>query len=168
MTIYVSNLSDLEVHASAVRPKRLISIIQPELQPPTPLAVTPAHHLRVPVHDISEPVCGAILPERSHIAAVIDFLDGWRARDPLMVDCLAGVSRSSAVALIAHFLTTGDAFASARALRGAAPHAWPNRRIVALADTVLDCGGQLRDAVDAMGAASPETMGTLVALPVGA
>ena len=48
------------------------------------------------------------------------------------------------------FLTTGDAFASARALRGAAPHAWPNRRIVALADTVLDCCGQL------------------VALPVGA
>ena len=70
--------------------------------------------------------------------------------------------------LAGDFPTTGAAFASAGALRGAAPHAWPNRRSVALADTVLDRAGQLRDAVPAMGAASPETMGTLVALPAGA
>ncbi|MYE82145.1 MAG: hypothetical protein F4X36_09960 [Gammaproteobacteria bacterium] len=166
MTIYVSNLADLETHARAVRPDRLISIIQPEFQPPTPNAVSPERHLRVPVHDISEPAPGSVLPERHHVEVIVRFLDDWRAVDSLMVHCLAGVSRSSATALLAHFLTTGDAFASARALRKAAPHAWPNRRIVALADNVLDCRGRLREAVDAMGPASTERLGTLVALPV--
>lgn len=168
MTIYVSNLADLESHARAVRPDRLISIIQPEFQPPTPTAVSPEHHLRVPVHDIAAPVPGSVLPERHHVEAIVRFLDDWRAGDPLMVHCLAGVSRSSATALLAHFLTTDDAFASARALRKAAPHAWPNRRIVALADNVLECGGRLLEAVDAMGPASTESLGTLVALPVEA
>ena len=173
MTIYVSNLHDLETHVRQARPDRLISIIQPEFQPPTPAGVSPGRHLRVPVHDISEPVAGSILPERHHVEAIVRFLDDWRAgnpprRAPLMVHCFAGVSRSSATALLAHFLTTDDAFASARALRAAAPHAWPNRRIVALADTVLDCGGRLREAVDAMGPASGESLGRLVALPVEA
>ena len=166
MTIYVSNLYDLETHARAVRPDRLISIIQPEFQPPTPTPVSPERHLRVPVHDIAEPVPRSIVPERHHVEDIVRFLDDWRARDPLMVHCLAGVSRSSATALLAHFLTTGDPFVSARALRKAAPHAWPNRRIVALADSVLDCGGRLSDAVDAMGPASTDSLGTLVALPV--
>lgn len=168
MTIYVTNLHDLEAHALAVRPDRLISIIQPEFQPPTPTAVSPDAHLRVPVHDIAAPVPGSILPERHHVETIVRFLDDWRAGDPLMVHCFAGVSRSSATALLAHFLTTDDAFASARALRDAAPHAWPNRRIVALADAVLDCRGQLREAVDAMGPASAESLGSLVALPVDA
>lgn len=166
MTIYVSNLYDLETHVRSVRPDRVISIIQPEFQPPTPTGVQPSRHLRVPVHDIAEPVAGSILPERHHVETIVRFLDDWRAGDPLMVHCLAGVSRSSATALLAHFLTTDDAFASARALRKAAPHAWPNRRIVALADNVLDCRGRLREAVDAMGPASTESLGTLVALPV--
>lgn len=166
MTIYVSNLADLESHARAVRPERLISIIQPEFQPPTPTAVSGQRHLRVPVHDIAEPVPGSILPERHHVEVIVRFLDDWRAGDPLMVHCLAGVSRSSATALLAHFLISGDPFVSARALREAAPHAWPNRRIVALADTVLECRGRLREAVDAMGPATTETLGTLVALPV--
>ena len=166
MTIYVSNLSDLETHARAVRPERVISIIQPELQPPTPAGVAPQRHLRVPVHDVSEPAFESILPERRHVETIVAFLRDWSADDSLMVHCFAGVSRSSAVALIAHFLQSGDALASALALRAAAPHAWPNRRIVALADAVLDCGGRLIDAREAMGDASMETRGSLVALPV--
>ena len=100
MTIYVSNLSDLETHTRAVRPERLISIIQPELQPPTPAGVAPQRHLRVPVHDVSEPAFESILPERRHVETIVAFLRDWSADDSLMVHCLAGVSRSSAVALI--------------------------------------------------------------------
>ena len=113
MTIYVSNLSDLETHTRAVRPERLISIIQPELQPPTPAGVAPQRHLRVPVHDVSEPAFESILPERRHVETIVAFLRDWSADDSLMVHCFAGVSRSSAVALIADVLHSGDALASA-------------------------------------------------------
>jgi predicted protein tyrosine phosphatase len=51
-------------------------------------------------------------------------------------------------------------------LRQRAPHAQPNRRIVALADDMLDLDGRLVDAVEAIGAREPGlNMGRLVQLP---
>ena len=59
---------------------------------------------------------------------LIDFLDTWDGEAALLIHCLAGVSRSTAAALIAHVLKTGDPRKSATALRKASPYAWPNRR----------------------------------------
>jgi predicted protein tyrosine phosphatase len=51
-------------------------------------------------------------------------------------------------------------------LRQLAPHAKPNRRMIALADEALGLGGRLAGAVEAMGEPDFSTMGNLITLPV--
>ncbi len=71
----------------------------------------------------------------------------------MLIHCWAGISRStaSAFALACERSPDADERAIAQAMRAAAPHASPNRRIVALADDMLDRRGRMVDAVAAMG-----------------
>lgn len=157
MTIYVSSLADMPHLVPKLGVRDLVSIIQPNDQPPTPPGVDPARHHRCPVHDIVEAQPGEVLPEANHIAELIEFLRTWDSETPLLIHCLAGVSRSTAVALVAHVMQTGDPRKSAAALRDASPYAWPNRRIVALADSFLGLDGELIAAREGMGPAVWET-----------
>jgi predicted protein tyrosine phosphatase len=124
-------------HVEALGPARLVSIVQPEFQPDRPAGLAVGAHLRVGVHDITDRRQGGILIEEPQVVR--------------LVHCWAGISRSPATALIARYVKCGDAEASALALRAAAPHAIPNRRIVQLADDVLGCGGALLGALEGMG-----------------
>ncbi len=144
----------------------LVSIIQPEFQPDTPPEILPERHLRVQVHDISEPQPGSVHPARDHIEQLIGFLTAWPVDAPLVSHCYAGISRSTAVALIALAMKTGSEKDAAAALRAAAPHAVPNRLIVTLADEILGLDGRLVAARDAMGEHQPAAQGPLVTLPV--
>ena len=156
MDIYVS-LADMPGLVSQLGVRDLVSIIQPSAQPPTPPGVDPDRHHRCPVHDIVEAQPGEVLPEARHIEELIRFLGTWDGEAPLLIHCLAGVSRSTAVALITHVMQTGNPRMSATALRQASPYAWPNRRIVALADSILGLDGDLIEAREAMGPATWET-----------
>ena len=166
MNIYVTSLFEMPHYVQTLQPSHLISIIQPEFQPPTPAGIAQANHHRVQVHDIVEPVPGFIHPRESHIRELIDFLAGWQAETPLLVHCYAGISRSSAVALIARVVKSGKPLDSATALRRAAPQAKPNSLIVALADDTLNLGGSLIDARLSMGVGEFAEETTLVELPV--
>ena len=166
MYIYVTSLFDMPHYVRTLGPSHLVSIIQPELQPHRPLEIAPDNHLRVQVHDISEPMCGSIVPGSEHIRELIDFLQGWEADAPLLVHCYAGISRSTATALIARVVKTGDPFAAAKALREAAPHARPNSLIISLADEILGFGGRLIEAKQAMGQGLITEEDVLVELPV--
>lgn len=157
MTIYVSSLADMPGLVREFGVRDLVSVIQHDAQPPTPPEVDPARHYRCTVHDIAEPVPGETLPETAHVVGLIDFLRTWDADAPLLIHCHAGVSRSTAVALIAHVLRTGDPGKSAATLRAASSYAWPNRRIVALADGILGFDGKLIQAREDMGPATWET-----------
>jgi predicted protein tyrosine phosphatase len=95
--------------------------------------------------------------------------------DPLLIHCAAGISRhcaagisrSMASALIALVLKAGGREPeAAQSIRVAAPHAHPNRRIVALADEILGLEGRLIAAREAMGPAEPMMHGPLVRLPL--
>ena len=78
---------------------------------------------------------------------------GWDARAPMVVHCFAGISRSTASA----FAIACDRNPDADEMDdrpGHAPRrrpAFPNRRIVALADDILGRRGRMVDAVEAMG-----------------
>ena len=157
MTIYISSLADMPRLVRQLGIRDLVSIIQPTAQPPTPPEIEPARHYRCALHDIVKPNPGDVLPERSHISDLIAFLRTWDGEEPLLIHCLAGVSRSTAAGLIAHVLQTGDPRKSAAALRRASPYAWPNRRIVALADSILGFDGDLIEAREGMGPAVWET-----------
>ncbi len=163
MPIIISSLADMPDLVREFGVRDLVSVIHPEAQPPTPSEIDPVRHHRCAVHDIVEPKLGEISPQTGHIEALIKFLDTWESEVPLLVHCLAGVSRSTAVGLIAHTLKTGDPRKSAKALRKASPYAWPNRRILALADSILGLGGELTKAREAMGPANWEADATYVA-----
>lgn len=166
-TLYVCNILEMPLHAHALRPSNLISLVAPEEQPPTPSEVTSDRHLRVEIHDICEPLDSYIVPTDSHISCLIDFLYTWDGSSPLLIHCIAGVSRSMAAALIALSLfNRGCEAESAHYLRLTAPHAHPNRRIIAIADEILGCKGRLVAARESMGTAEPIQAGPLVRLPV--
>lgn len=161
--IYVCNLEEMPRHAESLRPSHLVSLNNPDELPQTPPGVRPSRHLRIAMHDITDPVDDHIHPEVEHVEALVAFLQGWSREGPLLIHCYAGVSRSMAAALIALRLHVFDDPASAaRRLRAAAPHARPNRRIIELADPLLGAGGRLVAGLADMGDALPVIQGPLV------
>jgi predicted protein tyrosine phosphatase len=60
----------------------------------------------------------------------------------------------------------GRELEAARLVRSAARHAWPNRRMIAVADELLGCGGRLIEAREAMGPADLLPLAPLVRLPL--
>lgn len=166
--IYVCNLHEMPGHVGTVQPSHLVSLVTSAEQPPTPDGVLVERHLRIEIDDISEPLPGAVLPERHHVERLLEFLHVWEHDDaPLMIHCVAGISRSMASALIGLVLKAGGQEAeAARHLRAQAPHAQPNRRMIALADDILGLDGRLVAARDAMGPAEILLHGPLVRLPL--
>ncbi|MGE0624106.1 MAG: tyrosine phosphatase family protein [Pseudomonadales bacterium] len=167
-TIFVTSLFEMPRFVRELAPVRVLSIIQPELQPERPRELEEARHLRVAVHDISEHSPDQILAARRDVETLIDFAQSWDpAEGAFLAHCYAGVSRSTAAALIAATMKTGDPHWSARQLRAAAPHAQPNRRIIALADEVLALDGELIRARESMGQAMSVFEGPLTVLRIG-
>jgi predicted protein tyrosine phosphatase len=168
MSIYVCNLIEMPGHAEALGVSHLVSLVAPTEQPPTPSGIADHRHHRVEIHDISEPLDGHILPASEHLAGLITFLRAWPHDDaPILIHCVAGISRSMAAALITLAIKApGRELEAARHVRSAARHAYPNRRMVAVADELLGCNGRLIAAREAMGPADLLPLGPLVHLPL--
>lgn len=166
--IYVCNLRDLSTHCKAVNPSHLVSLVTEEEQPATPDGMLVDRHLRVVIHDINEPLVGHILADEQHIAGLIAFVRAWPHEEaPLLIHCMAGISRSMAAALIALVTKAGGReMEAAEQVRRAAPHAYPNRRMIALADQLLQCEGRLIAAREAMGSPHLTLNTPLVELPL--
>jgi len=166
--IYVCNLIEMPGHAEALGVSHLVSLVAPNEQPPTPAPVAGDRHHRVEIHDISEPLDGHILPAVEHVSGLIDFVRAWPHDEaPILIHCVAGISRSMAAALITLVIKApARELDAARHLRSAAPHAYPNRRMIAVADQVLGCDGRLIEAREAMGPADLLPLAPLVRLPL--
>jgi predicted protein tyrosine phosphatase len=166
--IYVCNLMEMPEHAEALKVGHLVSLVAPDEQPPTPQCIRLDRHHRVGIHDISEPLDGHILPAEDHVAGLIDFVRAWQPEEAaLLIHCVAGISRSMAAALITLVIKApGRELEAARHLRRAAPHAYPNRRMIAVADQLLGCENRLVQAREAMGPADLLPFGRLVSLPL--
>ncbi|MGH6897584.1 MAG: tyrosine phosphatase family protein, partial [Geminicoccaceae bacterium] len=134
--IYVCNLIEMPGHAEALGISHLVSLVAPNEQPPTPTRIPGDRHHRVEIHDINEPLDGHILPAAEHVEGLIDFLRAWPDDEaPILIHCVAGISRSMAAALITLVIKApGRELEAARQLRDAARHAYPNRRMIAVAD----------------------------------
>jgi predicted protein tyrosine phosphatase len=107
-----------------------------------------AHKLRLVFADTVSAECG---PSEDDVRRIIELAESLcSSRGRVLIHCEAGVSRSSAAALImyAHWLGPGrerEAIAKVLAQR---PMAKPNRRMVELADTMLGRGGHLLEATE--------------------
>ena len=165
--IYVSPLSAIHDAIREHQPSHLVSLLDPETMIDTPEGFDPARHLRIGVNDIAEPIDDLIPPTQTHVAELVEFIRGWDQTSPLLVHCWAGISRSTATAFIALCMLNEDQSEAflAQAIRDSAPHAHPNRLIVALADDLLGREGRMLDALDRMGPGRAAWEGALFGLP---
>lgn len=166
-TIFVSPLDQVETTVSDARVSHLITLINGETPIDTPPSIGKERHLRLSMNDISEPQDGLVVPSENHVADLIRFALAWDRQAPLLIHCWAGISRSTAGAFISLCaLNPGvDEHALARALRRASPTAYPNRRLVALADNVLGRSGRMTAAVEHIGRGQLAEQGQVFSLP---
>lgn len=152
MAIIVCSLARVPGMIAARRFDRIVSLLDPDT--PFPDSGGVGRHLRLGVHDITELYAGQVPPMATHVENVLKFVADWDRADPILVHCYAGISRSTATAYtIACALNPDtDEGEIAWTLRRASASAWPNTRIVALADAALGRGGRMTKAVEAIGA----------------
>lgn len=153
MVFIICGLSEVERLVAVRRPSHLITLLDPESMIATPRGLTAERHLRLGVNDIAEPTEGLLAPDQALVHRLLAFGSTWDERAPMLIHCWAGISRSTASAFVlaCERSSPGRERDIALAMRQAAPHAYPNRRIVALADDILGRGGRMVDAVEAMG-----------------
>jgi predicted protein tyrosine phosphatase len=153
MVLIVSPLRRLPEVIAQRSPSHLITLLGPEEMIPTPAGIHPERHLRLGVHDIAMPEAGLTAPDAGTVERILDFVCGWSGETPMLVHCFAGISRSTATAFViaCERNPAADELEIALKIRRASPSAFPNRRIVALADDILDRRGRMLEAVEAMG-----------------
>jgi predicted protein tyrosine phosphatase len=153
MAILVCSLSRVPELIVQRRPSRVVSLLDPETGFPETGRHGVARHLKLSVHDISDPHHGYVHPGEAHVRELLEFVSDWDRSDCVLVHCFAGISRSTASAYtIACALNPhADEEEIAWALRKASPTAWPNRRIIALADAELGRNGRMSRAIAAIG-----------------
>ncbi|MFZ5834125.1 MAG: tyrosine phosphatase family protein [Pseudomonadota bacterium] len=164
--IYVCPLSQVKDTINKLTPSHLVSLLDPKSMIGTPPQVHRDRHLQLSVNDIAEPRDGLVLPGETHIRAILDFVDGWDQRAPMLIHCWAGISRSTAAAYIALcHLNPGHELNAARLMRAAARHAQPNQRLVSVADKLMRRQGRMIEAVAQMGPGEFDMEGDLFFMP---
>jgi len=158
--IHICSLANLVETVEQTSARYVISSINPWSIPATPPGVEDGHHLRIAINDIERPHGTLVHPEPHHIDHLFSFAQRWNRDGPLVVHCLAGISRSSASAFIVACTLneTTPEQTIANALRQASLVAHPNRLMVEHADTLLNRNGRMIAAIKALspGAATME------------
>jgi predicted protein tyrosine phosphatase len=167
--IHVCSLSVVGDVATRIGASRIITLLGPGPTVETPAHVAPVDHLRLTFNDINGPREGLIHPSELHIEQIIDHAKSWNQASPLLIHCWAGISRSTAAALIAACVLRPerDERIFANALRQASPTATPNIWMINLADQMLGRNGRLFDAVNDIGQGELATEGVPFKLDLG-
>lgn len=163
--IYVCPLSRLAETVSQAGARHVVTLINRDTLVARPELVHERQHLRIGVHDICEPMDGMICPAEEHVDELLCYFRNWDRRDPVVVHCFAGISRSTAAAFSAFCALRPDldeADVAAR-LRSRSPEATPNARIVAMADAMLAREGRMVRAVEGIGRGTDAMEGTIFA-----
>lgn len=109
----------------------------------------PAKHLLMMFEDIARPIPGWTEPSMWHLERVLDFTKDLDDDDRLLIHCVAGVSRSTSMAiavLIQHGMPWKRAFEAIERIR---PCLWPNNLIVRFTDEKFGLNGKYIDFVAA-------------------
>ncbi|MCP4248765.1 MAG: protein tyrosine phosphatase, partial [bacterium] len=98
--IHITSLADFPGHAAELQPSHVISMLADDGFPATPESVTGENHLRLTFDDINSPLPGHVPPSPDDLERLIAFGRSWNGNGTVISHCFAGVSRSSAAALI--------------------------------------------------------------------
>ena len=166
--VYVCPLSLVPFAIARHQPSHLVTLLDPEIAVPTPQGIVAERHLRLGVHDVAQQRVDLTHPTADHVEDLLKFVSRWDHRSPLLIHCFAGISRSTAAAFVTmcNFNEPGHEHEIAWALRVRAPHAQPNRLIVALADEILGRRGRMVRAIDAIGPGQVVFEGDIFGVPL--
>jgi len=151
--IHVCSLAMLHATVHETGARSILSLLDIATVIERPASVPVERHIVIGISDISEPMPGHILAGDADMRRLLAFTHSWDRREPLVIHCYAGVSRSTAAAFIAACAANPgrDEHSVAVALRRASPTATPNPRLVALADQILGREGRMIAAIQAIG-----------------
>ncbi|MFA5955074.1 tyrosine phosphatase family protein [Hyphomicrobium sp.] len=150
--IHVCGLRNVSKTSEAIGAGHLVSAIEAHSFPKTPRNILRGRHLRLDMDDIAQAQPDMVLPSERHVLDLLDFVQSWDQKSPLLVHCFAGMSRSTACAYIAICALNpqADEERIGQSMRRLSATATPNRRLVALADDILGRDGRMIAAVSDM------------------
>jgi len=132
------------------RTTHAVSILDPDSDEPDSFAALAAEQfLRLRFHDVIEPMPAVSAPDNGHIAAILHFGTAMKAHDAprLLIHCHAGISRSTATAIILLAQHGVAAEAAVEHVVSVRPKAWPNLRMIEIGDRMLKLEDRLVRAV---------------------
>jgi predicted protein tyrosine phosphatase len=159
--IHVCSLARLYDTIDATGARHIITLLRLSDRVERPPHIAPENHLVLAVDDIATPMEGYTAPGEEHVRRLIAFVGRWDRTTPMVVHCFAGISRSTAAAYTAACaLSPGrDEQAIAWEIRRASRTAYPNPRIVSIADRLLKRDGRMVRAIDTIGPGDAATEG---------
>lgn len=160
--IHVCSLSKVNETVAAAGAVRLVTLLNAGTPFERPVAIEQANHLFLSMNDIVDEQPGMMAPGNDHVETLLEFVRGWDRSRPLVINCFAGISRSTAAAYIAAaaLAPSRDEAELARTLRRLSPSATPNPRLVRHADAILGRQGRMVAAIEAIGRGADAYEGT--------
>ncbi len=151
--VHVCSLARIDETAHAIGARSMVTLINVGTPVTRPACIPADRHLFIGMSDIAQPLPGHVAPDVEHVETLLSFVRAWDRREPLLVHCWAGVSRSTAAAFVTACALNParDEKEIASAIRAASPTATPNPRFVAMADGMLGRGGRMVAAVETIG-----------------
>jgi predicted protein tyrosine phosphatase len=151
--IHVCSLARLYDTIDATGARHIVTLLRLSDRVERPAHIAPENHLVLAVDDIAAPMEGYTVPCDEHVRRLIDFVGQWDRSAPMVVHCFAGISRSTAGAYVAACaLNPGrDEQTIAWEIRRASRTAYPNPRIVSIADRLLKRDGRMVRAIETIG-----------------
>jgi predicted protein tyrosine phosphatase len=159
--LHVCSLARLHQTVADTGAGHVVTLLKETDRVERPERVAVERHLILGMDDVALPLPGYLAPANEHVSRLITFVRGWDRTAPMVIHCYAGISRSTAGAFVTACALNPqrDELAIARQIRQASSTAMPNPRIVALADRLLDRGGRMVAAIEAIGPGLPALEG---------
>jgi predicted protein tyrosine phosphatase len=166
--IHVCSLARLHGTVITTGALHIVTMLRDPDRMQRPRHIPAKNHLVLSMDDITKPLDGYTPPSEEHITRLVAFLNQWDRKTPLVVHCLAGISRSTAGAFVAACALNPQRSeaAIAQAIREASPTAMPNAMLVKLADNMLGRQGRMIEAIEALGEPRPALEGDPFRLPL--
>jgi predicted protein tyrosine phosphatase len=151
--IHVCSLARLHATVEETGARHVVTLMKDVELVRRPQAIADDNHLLLRMDDIAAPLDGYTAPAEEHVAELLAFMRGWDRAAPLVMHCYAGISRSTAGAVVSVCALNPrrQEAAIAQELRRLSPTATPNIRIVAIADRMLGRDGRMVTAIEGIG-----------------
>ena len=151
--VHVCSLRLIDDTVRQTGARSLVTLINVGTPVGRPTVIEQDRHLFIGVSDIAEPMDGHIHPAAEHVEKLLAFARDWDRKEPAIVHCYAGVSRSTAAAFIIACAVSPerDEREVAKAIRASSPTATPNRLLVTVADAMMNRDGRMIAAIESIG-----------------